>query len=120
MRREGSCVKLGLMGLLAGGPYLGYRLVNLESSAMIRVSSTEFDKDVRHYHDAALVEPVVVTRNGRDLTVVISAEEYRRLKRRDREVLGIEDFTDADIEAVRRADPSPEAASFNHELTQDT
>ena len=83
---------------------------------MIRVSSTEFGKEVGRYQDAALSQPVVVTRNGRDRTVMISADEYRRLKRRDREVLGIEDFTDADIEAVRRAEPSQAAETFNREL----
>lgn len=84
---------------------------------IIRVSSTEFGKEVGRYQDAALLQPVVVTRNGRDRTVMISAEEYHRLKRRDREVLGIEDFTDADVEAVRSAQPSKEADAFNPELT---
>jgi PHD/YefM family antitoxin component YafN of YafNO toxin-antitoxin module len=60
--------------------------------------------------------PLVVTRNGRDRTVMISADEYRRLKRRDREVLGIVDFTEADAEAVRQARPSMEAATFDDEL----
>jgi prevent-host-death family protein len=83
---------------------------------MIRVSSTEFGKEVGRYQDAALAQPVVVTRNGRDRIVVISADEYRRLKRRDREVLGIEGFTDGEIEAVRRAEPSADADAFNHEL----
>jgi len=83
---------------------------------MIRVSSTEFGKEVGRYQDAALAQPVVVTRNGRDRIVVISADEYRRLKKRDREVLAVEDFTDAEIEAVRRAEPSPEADTFNHEI----
>ncbi len=83
---------------------------------MIRVSSTEFGKEVGRYQDVALAQPVVVTRNGRDRVVMISADEYRRLKRRDREVLGIEDFSDADIEAVRRAEPSKEAEAFNDEL----
>ena len=83
---------------------------------MIRVSSTEFGKEVGRYQDVALSQPVIVTRNGRDRTVIISADEYRRLKRRDREVLGIEDFTDADIEAVRHAEPSQDADAFNHEL----
>jgi prevent-host-death family protein len=83
---------------------------------MIRVSSTEFGKEVGRYQDAALSQPVVVTRNGRDRTVMISADEYRRLKKRDREVLGIEDFAEVDIEAVRRAEPSPAAEAFNHEL----
>jgi prevent-host-death family protein len=83
---------------------------------MIRVSSTEFGKEVGRYQDAALSQPVVVTRNGRDRTVMISADEYHRLKKRDREVLGIGDFTDAEIEAVRRAEPSKEAEAFNQEL----
>lgn len=84
---------------------------------MIRVSSTEFGKEVGRYQDAALSQPVVVTRNGRDRTVMISADEYHRLKKRDREVLGIEDFSDADIEAVRRTKPSKEAEAFNQELS---
>jgi PHD/YefM family antitoxin component YafN of YafNO toxin-antitoxin module len=84
---------------------------------MIRVSSTEFGKEVGRYQDVALSQPVVVTRNGRDRTVMISADEYHRLKRRSREVLRIEDFTDADIEAVRRAEPSKESEAFNQELS---
>jgi prevent-host-death family protein len=91
-------------------------LWNLGITDMIRVSSTEFGKEVGRYQDAALSQPVVVTGNGRDRTVMISAEEYRRLKKRAREVLSIEDFTEADIEAVRRAEPSKEAEAFNHEL----
>ena len=49
---------------------------------MIRVTSTEFSKEVGRYQDSALTQPVVVTRNGRDRTVMISSEEYQRLKRR--------------------------------------
>jgi PHD/YefM family antitoxin component YafN of YafNO toxin-antitoxin module len=47
---------------------------------MIRVSSTEFGKQVGRYQDLALSQPVVVTRNGRDRTIVISADEYYRLR----------------------------------------
>jgi prevent-host-death family protein len=83
---------------------------------MIRVSSTEFGKEVGRYQDAALSHPVIVTRNGRDRTVMISVDEYRRLKRRDRDVLGIDDFSDAEIEAIRRAEPSAEAEAFNHKV----
>jgi prevent-host-death family protein len=88
----------------------------MSTTNMIRVSATEFGKDLGRYQDAALSQPVIVTRNGQDSTVTISIEEYRRLKRRDREVLSIEDFSEADIEAVRRAEPSPQAEAFNHEL----
>ena len=82
---------------------------------MIRVTSTEFGKEVGRYQDVALSQPVFVTRNGRDRTVMISADEFRRLKRRDREVLGIDDFSDAEIDAISRAEPSAGAEAFNHE-----
>ena len=83
---------------------------------MIRVSSAEFGKEVSRFQDEALTQPVIVTRNGRDRTVVISVDEYRRLKKRDRDVLGIEDFTEADRDAVRASEPSAVADTFNHEL----
>ena len=44
-----------------------------------RVSATDFSKEVGRYQDLALTKPVVVTRNGRDRTVMISADEYTRL-----------------------------------------
>jgi hypothetical protein len=44
-------------------------------------------------------------------------EEYSRLKRRDRRVMGLEDFTEEDLEAIRYAEPPPEAAAFDHEVT---
>ncbi len=83
---------------------------------MIRISSTAFGKEVGRYQNVALSQPVIITRNGRDRAVVISAEEYRRLKRRDREVLAIEDFTELEVEAVRNTEPAPGADAFNHEL----
>ncbi len=82
---------------------------------MIRVPSSEFSKEVGRYQDIALTCPVVVSRNGRDRTVLISVDEYRRLKRRDRHVMGLEDFTEKDIAAVKRAKPPAAAAAFNDE-----
>jgi prevent-host-death family protein len=74
---------------------------------MIRVSSTEFGKEVGRYQDAALTQPVVVTRNGRDRTVLISAEEYARLIRRDRQVFGVGELPDETVEAIRNAKMDP-------------
>jgi PHD/YefM family antitoxin component YafN of YafNO toxin-antitoxin module len=78
--------------------------------------AAEFQRNIGRYQDLALRQPVAVTRNGRESCGLLSTEEYRRLKRRDREVLSIEDFTEADAEAVRRARPSAESTAFNHEL----
>ena len=63
-----------------------------------------------------LTQPVAVTRNGRERTVMISVEEYHRLKRRDRQVLGLEDFTDADIAALEQTRAPAAAKAFNDEL----
>jgi hypothetical protein len=45
-----------------------------------------------------------------------SVEEYRRLKRRDRQVLALEDFTDADIAALERTRASESSKAFDDEL----
>jgi len=66
----------------------------------------------------AITEPVTITSNGRERLVLMSVEEYRRLKRRDRQVMGLEDFTEADLQALQKVQPSPEAAAFNHEVTE--
>lgn len=83
---------------------------------MVKVASAEFQKNIGKYQDLALTEPVMVTRNGRERTVLLSAGEYDRLKRRDRRVMGLEDFTEEDIAAIERAEPLPECAQFNHEV----
>ena len=67
---------------------------------MVRVPAGEFQRHIGRYQDIALTQPVAVTRNRRERTVLISAEEYARLKRRDRQVLTLADFTEADIAAL--------------------
>lgn len=83
---------------------------------MIKVSSADFQRNIGKYQDLAMTQPVAVTRNGRERTVMISTEEYNRLKRRDREVLGLDDFTDEMIAAIEISEPSAASEAFNHEL----
>lgn len=83
---------------------------------MLKISSAEFQNQLDHYQDAARAEPVIVTLNDCDSLVVISADEYRRLKRRDRQVLTAEQFTDADIAAIKASKPSRGAARFDDEV----
>lgn len=84
---------------------------------MQRVTSREFQRNFGRFQDEALKSPLSITRNGRDRLVILSADEYARLKRRDREATAVEDLSGADIEAIRRADPPAEAARYEHELT---
>lgn len=83
---------------------------------VLKVSAAEFQRNIGRYQDLALSQPVAVTRNGRDGTVLISTHEYQRLKRRDRDVLGLDDFTAADIAALEASRPPEEAKAFDQEL----
>ena len=56
-------------------------------------------KEVGRYQDVALGHPVVVSRNDRD-----------------RQVMGLDDFTDADLAAVKKAKAPAAAAAFNDEI----
>jgi len=83
---------------------------------MVTISSAEFQRHFGRYQDVALTEPVAITRNGRERVVVLSVDEYQRLKRRDRLVLGIDDFTEEDLQNIRNAEPPIESIAFNSEL----
>ena len=100
-------------------PRFGYdpECLEGEPNDMIRVSSTEFGKEVGRYQDAALSQPVMVTRNGRDRTVMISAQEYHRLKRRDRTVFATADLPAEVVEAVRHARMDPRHNHLDDLLT---
>ena len=50
--------------------------------------------------------------------MTISVEEYRGLKRRDRQVLALEDFTDADIAALEQTMAPQSSKAFDDELKQ--
>lgn len=83
---------------------------------MIKITSAEFQRNIGRYQDMALTQPVAITRNGRERTVIISAEEYHRLRRRDRQVMGLEDFTDADLAELERTRSPESSKAYNSEL----
>ena len=82
----------------------------------MRVSSAEFIKNYGTLTDKALSEAVTITRNGRDRLVVLSAEEYARLKRRDRSVVRLENFTDEEMAQIAAAEVPAEHAHLDEEL----
>lgn len=82
---------------------------------MVTVGATALQRNFAQYQDVALKEPVVITSNGRERLVLLSAEEYRRLRRRDRRVLGLEDFSVEEILAIARSEAPAETAQFDHE-----
>src|SRR5438309_10104880 len=97
------------------GIYVAYRS-SVKVRDMIKVSAAEFQRNIGRYQDMALTQPVIVARNGRERTVMISVEEYYRLKRRDRRVMSLEDFTDEDIAALEDTHAPEAAKTFDSEL----
>lgn len=77
------------------------------------VSASEYRRKVGLYQTIARQEPVIITSDGREETVLISAEEYHRLTRRRRRPFLIEDLPDEDWAAIEAAQaamaPDPNA-----------
>ncbi len=81
-----------------------------------RVSASEFQQAFGALSDKARREPVVITKHGRDSLVVMSAEEWRRLKRRDRQVGLTTELPEEWVEAVCSANVPDEFAHLDAEL----
>jgi prevent-host-death family protein len=82
----------------------------------MRISSAEMQKRFGSLADKALTEPVTITRNGRDRLVLLSVEEYERLKRRDRRVVRLEDFTDEEMALIAQAEVPTQYSHLDAEL----
>lgn len=80
------------------------------------VTSAEFQRKLGLYQDKALAEPVTITKNGRDRLVLLSVEEYQRLKRRDRRVFSIDEVTNEQLAAIEAARVPEEYAYLDAEL----
>jgi len=82
----------------------------------MRVTTADFIKHYGSLADRALAEPVTITKNGRDRLVVLSAEEYERLKRRDRKVVSAGDLTDEEVALIAKAEVPAEYAHLDEGL----
>ncbi len=76
-----------------------------------RVSASEFQQAFGALSDKARHEPVIITKHGRDSLVIMSAEEWERLKRPGRRVGLTAELPEEWVEAVRSA-KVPAAAWF--------
>jgi prevent-host-death family protein len=85
---------------------------------MVRVTSGELQRKMGYIQDLARMEPVMITNNGRDRLVLMSVEEYTRLKQRDRQVMTLGDFTEDDVAALEQVRAPAGAAAFNHEVSE--
>lgn len=82
----------------------------------MKVTSAEFIKNYGQLADKALTEPVTITRNGHERLVLLSVDEYTRLKRRDRQVFRVADVPDDLLAAIEAAEPPPESYEVERQL----
>ncbi len=75
---------------------------------MTIVTSAEAQKNFGRYRERALAEPVVVTQYGKPSVVIISAEEYERLKELDQRVMRLDEMSDAEVEEMLNSSIPPE------------
>jgi len=83
---------------------------------MKRVSSAEFKKHSGRYQDMALSEPVAITKHDRPAFVLLSFEEFEKLKSNSRRVLHVSQLSDKDLAAIAEAHVPEEYAHFDDEL----
>ena len=83
---------------------------------MITISSAEFQRHFGRYQDEALTQPVAITRNGRERVVILSVNEYRRLKRRAREALPVGALSNAEREAIAGTEMAPHHRHLDREI----
>ncbi len=80
------------------------------------VSAADFQRKIGAYQDRALVEPVLVTRNGRERVVLISADEFHRLKSLERQSLHPSELSAKTLAAISSASVPAEYAHLDDEL----
>jgi prevent-host-death family protein len=83
---------------------------------MARVPATEFQREFGRLRGVAHREAVVVTSHGRDDVVLVSAEEYERLRSLDRRAIHVSELRDDEVAALNAVEIPAEAARHNHEM----
>jgi prevent-host-death family protein len=79
----------------------------------MKITSSEFQENVDQYQDAALTEPVFITQNGRDMTVLISAALFETLVR-GRVTRRMEDLDDETLKAIAAAEVPAHFANLDN------
>ncbi|WFR97548.1 type II toxin-antitoxin system Phd/YefM family antitoxin [Rhizobium tumorigenes] len=80
------------------------------------VTAAAVSKNFGAYQDAAVREPVIITKNGRPRTVLIAYEDYVRLAKRDRRVELSPDLSEDDLAAIEASQMEPGLDHLNAEL----
>jgi prevent-host-death family protein len=82
----------------------------------IPVPAGEVQRHFALWQDRALTRPVAVTSRGRPRVVMLSVEEYERLRRHDRRAHRVEDLPKELVNAIAAAEPPKEAHRLDGEV----
>jgi len=83
---------------------------------MQRFTSQDLQRHVGRVQEAALKGPVAISHHGHDRLVVMAADEYERLKRRDKLAIAIHEMPEEFIAALQQPVDDPELAALDHLL----
>lgn len=81
-----------------------------------RVTASEFQQAFGALSDKARHDTVVIAKHGRDSLVVMAAEEWERLRRRDRRAGLTTELPEEWVEAIRHAKVPDEFAHLDSEI----
>jgi len=77
-------------------------------AGLATTTAAEFVRQFAHFSDLALSQPVIVTRNGRPRSVLLSYDEYERLRRSDRQVFMAADTPEEFLGSIEELANAPE------------
>lgn len=80
------------------------------------VTAAEVSKNFGAYQDAAVRDPVIITKNGRPRTVLMAYEDFVRLSKRDRRVQLTTELSAAEIAEIERSAMAPGHEHLNNEM----
>jgi prevent-host-death family protein len=83
------------------------------------VTAATVSKSFGTYQDAAVREPVIITKNGRPRTVLMAYEDYVRLAARDRRVQLTATLSDDELAHIESSHMAPGFEPLNDELAAD-
>lgn len=83
------------------------------------VTAAAVSKNFGAYQDAAVREPVIITKNGRPRTVLMAYEDYIRLAKRDRRVELTTALDDDELASVEASTMEHGLDHLNAELLMD-
>lgn len=81
---------------------------------MQRFTSLDLQRNTARVQEAAMREAVAVSYHGRDRLVILSIDEFERLKRRDKAVIAMEEMPEEFIRALQEPYFDAGQAALDH------